>query len=342
MKFHRWFEGPGLSGQVWILAAWAVLVGSLVWGPGNDKITLEESRLLNRVVAAQRALHQERESLGYASPTSLDPYRSGLIGVEWSPTTTTAGDLESKLMSVRPGWAVVFRRFLEEGGLSRGDRITILSSGSFPGLALSAIAAAESLGLDVNLLVSLGSSTWGANIPGMPLADILAFFRKGGFIRTRTSAGTLGGGGETGRGMPPEGVSALRASALNDGIQLIEAGTLEEMIRLKSEAALLPGTRFLVQIGGGQADLGTDPSVLDIPPGVIKPSTIEKTGNGILAEALKEGIPVLHVLNIPLLARQTGLDRNTMLPAGTSPARFIVALGSGMIVLWRFRRWEIQ
>jgi poly-gamma-glutamate system protein len=342
LKLKREFDWFGTSGQIWILAAWAILVGILVWTPGNEVVTMDESRLLDRVFSAQRTLHEKRVSLGTASPRSIDPSDSGLIGVEWSTITTTAGDLGSKILSVKPGWAVVFRRWLDNEGLSRGDRITILSSGSFPGLAVSAIAAAESLDLDINLLVSLGSSAWGANIPDMTLTDILAFLRKEGFISTRANACTLGAGWETGRGLAPEGIYALRASAIRDGIPVIEADSLEEMIRVKGEAALIPGTRFLVQIGGGQADLGTDPSILDMPPGIIKPSTIGKTGNGIVAEALKSGIPVLHVLNIPLLARGSGLYGRARLPAGVSPVRLIAALGSGIFVLWRFRRWEAK
>ncbi len=155
MKLRREFDWFGTSGQIWILAAWAILVGILVWTPGNEVVTMDESRLLDRVYSAQRTLHEKRVSLGTASPRSIDPSDSGLIGVEWSTITTTAGDLGSKILSVKPGWAVVFRRWLDNEGLTRGDRITILSSGSFPGLAVSAIAAAESLDLESNLLVSL-------------------------------------------------------------------------------------------------------------------------------------------------------------------------------------------
>lgn len=332
----------GVNRQTASIALWALLVATLVWLPGGNPLSPEESRLLQRIEAAWESLLALRSETGVPHSETDDPHRSGMIGVEWSPITTTSGSLASKQLSVRPGWAVIFRRWFAREGLGPGDRITILSSGSFPGLAVSSLAAAESLGLDVTLVISLGSSTWGANIPSMTISDILYFLRTRGFVRTRAAACTIGGAGEMGRDLPPEGLSALEEAARRDVIPLIIAEDLEEMIERKAAVSLPEGTRLVVQIGGSHADLGSDPSVLDLPPGFLRPSPGLKAGNGVVSKALGRGITVLHVLNIPELARSAGLEGRYSLPWARPPWRFLVAATSGMIVLSLFRRWELE
>lgn len=339
-------EEPFARKQIAALVIWAVLIALLVWFPGGETLSPGESELLRTVISAQETIREIRKSIGAASPPDIDPQMSGLIGVEWSPITTTLGSLESKRLSVMPAWAVVFRKWLRGSGLQPGDRITILSSGSFPGLALSAITAAESLDLEINLIVSLGSSTWGANTLAMPLSVMLLSLREEGIIRTKATAYTLGGGGETGGGMSRKGVSTLIETSLSEGVQLIMADSIEEMIQKKGELALMPGTRLLLQIGGSQADLGTDPAVIDLKPGFVLPAAAKGAGNGILAAALSRGIPVLHVLNIPALAKEAGISTGfspySAIPWKRSPLRLLTAVAIGIALLWKYRRWRIK
>ncbi|HDQ92584.1 MAG TPA: hypothetical protein ENN89_00505, partial [Synergistetes bacterium] len=78
--------------------------------------------MLNTVISAQRTIRQARKSLGTMAPLNIDPSESGLIGVEWSPITTTLGSLGSKQLSVDPAWATVFRRWYLDAGLSSGEK----------------------------------------------------------------------------------------------------------------------------------------------------------------------------------------------------------------------------
>jgi len=327
--------------QISLLVAWAFFVSLLVWFPGGS-LSPVETRLVHTVVSAQGSIRQTRESLGTLAPSEIDPSGSGLIGVEWSPITTTMGSLESKQLSVDPAWAPAFRRWYLDAGLSSGEKVTILSSGSFPGLALSAIAAAESLDLDITLIASLGSSTWGANTISMPLSAILRIIRENGFVRTTPSAYTLGGGGESGGGMAPEGITALLQSASRDNIQILVADSIEEMILKKGEIAFVPGTKLVVQIGGSQADIGTNPAVLDLPPGLLFPYTEKNPGNGLIASALRLGIPVLHIIDIPQLAKEVGIPGDLSNPRKRSPARIIAAVATGAILLWKHQRWRLE
>ena len=328
--------------QIAILAVWAFVVALFVWIPGKDLLKPDESDLLGTVSSADRIILELRWP--EENPTGPDEaqFGSGLIGVEWSPITTTAGSLVSKRLSVNPAWSVVFRRWYMDSGLAPGDRITILSSGSFPGLAISSLAAAESMKLDITLMASLGSSSWGANTLSMPISEIFRVLRSRGLLQTRPIAYTLGGGGDTGGGIEPEAVEALLRSASVDKVPILKEENIEGMIRKKSEVALLPGTKLLVHIGGNNSDLGTDPSALDLPPGLIVPGTVKNPGNGVVAEALSAGIPVLHILNIPLLARRAGITSDPAPPWKRSPVRLIAAASAGALLLWKYRRWGFE
>ncbi len=241
---------------LWYLAAPAVLGA-------------EEDLLWERVRAAQIHLSQWRQLNGTATAAENDPWNCGLIGLEWSGITTTLGELASKRTACNPAWAVQFSRWFGELDLKPGDRIAIYSSGSFPGLLLNAMAAAEAMQLEPLLIVSLGASTWGANHPELPWPVLAAELRSKGFIRKRADYYTLGGGAELGHGLAPEGEALLRTAAKDAGVELLTAANLEEMIMRKAE--LLEGfqAKVLINIGGSQANLGDAEEVLRLQPGLV-------------------------------------------------------------------------
>ncbi len=282
-----------------LLALW-------LFRPGNG-LDPEERRVWDRVRAAQDYLAAGK-SPGREEPgETVDPWKTGLIGLEWSPTTTTLGSLRAKRTACDPLWAVRFRRWFTESGLREGDRVAILASSSFPGMVLSAIAAAESLKLDLLLAVSLGSSTWGANDPKHTWADIESEMRKAGFIRTRAAFYTLGGDGERGSGLAPEGRSILEAAARRSTVPLVIPGSLEEIVRFKWEALEAFNPRLLVSIGGSHGNLGQGQGILELPPGLNLPGHGQEGGDGIIGRWLDSGRPVIHVLNLEGLARKSGI-----------------------------------
>ena len=280
-----------------------------------------------------------------ASSFDEDPFSTGLIGVEWSPLTTTLGSLASKQASTNPVWAVLFLRWFDELGLKAGDRVAFLPSASFPGLLLSGLVAAEERGLQALLIASLGASTWGANLVPFPLPDLLTELRRGGYLSTKAAFYTLGGDDERGGGLSDEAVATLVDAAQGEGVPLV----MEEMtavVEAKMEAlrAFAPG--LVVQIGGGRANLGEDPSVLFLPPGLLDASFAPQGGDGLLALALREGWPVLHLLNLSDLARREGVPfdgRPTR--RGPAPLKGLRALAGGAIFLLflrGYRRWELR
>jgi len=324
----------------------AVALAALWYFGGDAAMNADESRLWDRVRAAQLHMTQWRQANGIESAPASDPWQCGLIGVEWSATTTTLGDLAAKRTACNPAWAVQFSRWFRGLGLKPGDRIAIYSSGSFPGLLLSAIAASEAIQLEPLLIVSLGASTWGANHPGLPWPVMAAELRTGGFIHKRADYYTLGGGAELGHGLSPEGQGVLRRAAEESGVELLTAAGLQPMIALKTDLLEQSGARLLVNIGGSQANLGDAEAVLRLTPGLVPADEAETAGNGVIGLAMQDSIRVIHMLNIRGIAGRYGIPYDAP-PRKSAPRRGGItwpaaALALFFIVLFTHRRWRLE
>lgn len=322
----------GLAG-LWYLAASAVL-------------TQDEQRLWERVEAAQLHLSQWRNDPGEAVDPAVDPWACGLIGMEWSSISTTLGDLASKRTACNPSWSISFSRWFTELGLEPGDPIAIYSSGSFPGFLLNVLVAAEAMELKPLLIVSLGSSSWGANDPAAPWPVLSRELRAKGFIHTRADYYTLGAGAELGQGLSPEGEALLRSAAQQAGVGLLTAPGLAEMIFRKTDLMLNHRARLLISIGGSQANLGDALEVLKLQPGLIRPGDTNDAGNGVIAMALQAGIPVIHMLNIKALSEFSGIPYDSR-PRKVAPVKVNIGLSLGgiivfFLVLWRHKRWRLE
>lgn len=311
--------------------------------PMRTALDQGEERLWERVRSSQDYLYEWRLARGLESNTEDDPWKTGLIGIEWSSITTTFGSLASKRTASDPRWSVITGRWFDRLGLSEGDRIAVYSSGSFPGMILNVLCAAEERRLDVFLVISLGSSTWGANIPSMSWPVLGSVLRSAGFISTRSSFYTLGGGGELGVGMSPEGRAILEEAAHEVGVERMEASDLHELIAMKVDLLKGKNVKALVNIGGSASSMGTDEEILQLSGGLILPSENIHAGNGVIAGALQEGIPVIHFLNLRDLALETGVPFDSRpgrnISRWRTPLFSIAGIILFILVLRRFRRW---
>ena len=324
----------------------ALGLAGLWYMAGPAVLSTEEEQLWERVQAAQNHLSQWRQLNGTATPIESDPWNCGLIGLEWSGITTTLGELASKRTACNPAWAIQFGRWFRELNLQPGDHIAIYSSGSFPGLLLNAIAAAEAMQLEPLLIVSLGASTWGANHPDSPWPVVAAELRRNGFISKRADYYTLGGGAELGHGLPPEGDALLRKAASDAGVELLTADNLEEIISRKMELLEEFQPRVLVSIGGSQANLGSAEEVLRLQTGLIPVHQAAQAGNGVIGAAMRDGTPVIHMLNIKSISNRVGIPYDSR-PRKTGPARASTAWSlAGLllffIVLFTHKRWKLE
>lgn len=250
-----------------------------------------------------------RIAAGFELDILRDPNRTGLIGVEYSETTTTLGDLEAKRTAAVPDTAALAVLLLREAGVKPGDAIAVGASGSFPGLVLAVLSAARALDLDVALVVSLGASSWGANIPEFSYLRIheAALPVLGYGIR----AVSLGGGGDAGGDMEPEGRRLLVREAARSGLRFIDPRSLEEGVaeRMALYDAFLAGRpcAAFVNIGGASANVGEEAPALELAPGINLPERIPSGGTGSAFEMAARGVPVIHLLNLRVLARDYGL-----------------------------------
>lgn len=321
--------------------ALALALCFLAWR--SPALSREETALYARIRAAQDLLWAEMERRGQADPVN-DPDRTGLIGLEWSETSTTLGNLDAKRSACDPLWGVLALRWFDRLGLEKGDRIVMLSSSSFPGLLLSVLAAAESRGLRVDLMVSLGSSAWGANRPEAPWPVLARILASHSLLRTRSLFYTLGGGEEIGKSMEGEGVRILTDAARADSVDLYVPASLSKVIDRKM-AVIVPAAgnpaKLVVNIGGAHSSLGAD-SATSLPNGLLTPDTAKHVGNGVIAQSLALGIPVAHFLNLRSLADREGIafaERQSHIARGSNwPATMGLVLF--LLVLGTHKRWS--
>jgi poly-gamma-glutamate system protein len=301
----------------------------------DSPLSPEETRLYRRIGDAQKTLWAEMEARGEADPVN-DPDRTGFIGLEWSETTTTLGSLEAKRNSCDPLWGVKCLRWFDTLGLKAGDRIVVSSSASFPGMLYSVLCAAEFRNLAVDLTVSLGASSWGANRPGASWPVLSRILRGHGLLATVPLFYTLGGEGENGGAMLPPGLEALERAAAEEGVELFRSDGLPGIISRKMELIApenAPPACLVVSIGGNESSLGLNDDVLGLPNGLLFRDQAGAAGDGIIALSLRQDIPVLHLLNLQSLAGSAGIDFNTRRPFFTDRPLVFSLLGLLVFIL---------
>ena len=99
------------------------------------------------------------------SLTPYDTHKTGMIGDEYTPITTSLGSEEAKRTTANPDMAALLVQMLTEAGVKSGDTIGAGFSGSFPTLNLAVLAAGEAMNVKVIYIASMGASTFGANQP---------------------------------------------------------------------------------------------------------------------------------------------------------------------------------
>lgn len=324
----------------------ALFLGGLWYFSALSPLTEEENLLWRKVRSAQDALYAERTERGLEPQAGTDPWKTGFPGVEWSGITTTLGPLEAKRTAADPLWSVHALRTFRRLGLKAGDRVAVFSSSSFPGLVFSLLSAAESLDLSVLWVHSLGSSTWGANVEEFPWPEIALTLREKGFLSLKADSYTLGGGGEMGRGMSPEGRDLLREAAAREGVPLLEENSLSEITAKKTALLRAFSPRLVITVGGSAATFGGGEDEFPFG-GYYPPEEKEKyPGKGVFQNALKEGIPVLHFLNLRSLAREAGIPYDGRPVPRFSPRGGPLLSGLGLLLflgaLYLFPRWKKQ
>lgn len=293
------------------LAYFAAFSLSATGGSPLDGKMLKAAGLMAR---AEKALAACKEKAGFPPDAAADPNLTGLIGVETSDITTSLGNLQAKRTSTNPDFAALLVYLAARAGIRQGDYVAVGASSSFPALILASVIAAETLGARPLLIVSLGSSEWGANQPGFGWLEMEDCLRRAGLVSAGTAAVSFGGDEDAGGGMSEAVRQSLRAKIRDRGLMLIEGGSLEDDVRQRLRVyrirAGLGRLGLFINVGGNWANLGRSSGVLKLRPGLLGKKEVllpEPGETGILQAMAGRGVPVIHLLNIRGLAERYGL-----------------------------------
>lgn len=283
-----------------------------VWGIRKNGTTEHHARFDAMVAAAsqmgscEQALKEERIRRGI--PLSEEDYLEiGLLGCSSSPITTTVGAPEAKRTSMLPDMAALCVRLLDEAGLKAGDRIGACYSGSFPGLNLALICAADAMDIEITYVSSIGASSYGANIPEFTSPEMLIYLYEKGLISAKPAAVTIGG--EEDRGLNMIGTLLEEETERLDqaverlsahGCAPVEWDSYEENLRWRME--LYGAIDGFVNVGGNVAGMGKGDREFKGSQGVLKDSGKNLGENsGLMERYLRSGIPVIQLLNLKQL-----------------------------------------
>lgn len=291
-----------------LLLWWAMETALGGFRPAASAEMHEAARLMQVSTQVIRAEKRGRELL---QESSLDPAQTGLIGPEYTETTTSMGILQAKRTATNPDLAAAIAREIHALQLPPGSPVVLLMSGSIVGANVAALSAVQALGLKPLAINSLGSSMYGATDPEFTWLDMLQLLVDQDIIQPQIVAAVIGGDGAVGRNLSEAGQQALRHSIQKAEVDLVEGGSAEQVIaqlRARLEEELPQGWPLLINVGGSVAALGTCENGALLPTGMIgEPAPCDSGVPGLVLETLAQGGRVLHILNMKSLAGQWGL-----------------------------------
>ena len=269
--------------------------------------------LEQQAAQAEELWRRSIETVAMARGVSTD---EALIGSESTPLVTTLGEIEAKRVSASPAWPRALVREFSRAGLRPGDVVAASFSGSFPGINLAVMSAAEAMGLRLAAVSSVTASSWGATDPGFTWPEIEARLVAAGVIRRATVAVSAGGDGDRALDLDDEGQSLAREIAARCAGQLrarlivpadFESAIRDRLDTFDTARGGRPIAAF-VNVGGTEAALGRSPAILRVQNGWLGKAPFDSSpGRGLVARMVERGVPVLHILNVRGLAVRWGI-----------------------------------
>ena len=266
--------------------------------------------ILIAIVAANlwRLNPQDRDAMRAVSIYTEILKETRIIGENYTEElTTTLGYYPAKMVSEDPIAAALMVRLLKEAGVTKNSVIAINASGSFPGFTLAALAACAALDLETYIIASIGSSTYGANIPGNTIADMLLQENVRSLGHTLLAI-TPGGGRDMGLNLDENELRRIAEMVQREGIPyIVPDGTLDA-IAIRESMFIDKGSTLLMNVGGNHASTGGNLE-LNLMAGIIWPDEVNSFDDpGLIQSFLNRKIPVIQVLNVRLLYSSYGLE----------------------------------
>lgn len=263
---------------------------------------------------AERVIADLKRQRGIVIDERNDPDGYGVIGPQFTLTTTDRGSQSAKVLAAHPNFAAATTQMMLEAGVRQGDVVAVGMTGSLPGLNLAVLSACEAIGAEPILITSVGSSMFGATDPDLTWLDMEGILAERRLWPFRSVAASLGGGGDVGRGLSPAGRQLLLDAITRNHARLLESPSLIEAVRQRvaiydSIAAARGKTiRLYVNVGGGLASLGGAQNARLVPAGLtFRLAARNYPNRGVLNVLAERRIPVLHLLEVEKLAARLGI-----------------------------------
>lgn len=289
-----------------LIIAFALLEATKVTIPAEDsEWKLEASR---RAAACYEAIYQLKLERGLEMNAAADINHTGMIGLEYSFITTTIGNLEAKRTATNPNMAAVAVDMFQELDLQPGDKVAVNCSGSFPALNIAVMCAIEVMKLDPYLISSFGSSTHGANDPELTYLDMEHYLYTKGLLQHKSDLFSIGGMEDLGKEMPQELVDTIVARIQGYGYEQFYDEDLLHNVRERYQIYRDQGdVKCFINVGGNDASFGDSSVMVHTDGGILTELSEKDNSTGLVQLFLKDGIPVIHLLNIKSLAADYGL-----------------------------------
>jgi len=283
--------------------------------------TKQKTSYYNQQIRAARVMttsietiKEHRKELGIPINKDSDPNKTGVIGKEYTPLTTTLGNLESKRTALNPDFAAVMVKYYQRIGLEKGDYIGVGASGSFPGLILATLSASKVMELNPIIIYSIGASTYGANIPDFTFIEMLDELHEENIFPYEIKAVSLGGNLDKAKGLLTEDSKDVfrEVAQKSDATYIYHENlrdSIEQRMDIYSKTSGQSEIACFVNIGGAVANFGQTNSSLSFPNGlVLNPPPIPDNKNrGLIFEYAARNKPIIHLLNIRELASQNDI-----------------------------------
>jgi len=232
-----------------------------------------------------------------------------IVGMNFTSLTTTLGSYPVKKVSEDPAIAALMVRLLKDAGISAGSDsvVAINASGSFPGFTLAALSACAAMEIRTYVIASIGSSTYGANVPGNTIADMLLNENVKDLGHTLLAI-SPGGSSDRGRELDEEELDRIEEMLGIHGITFFRPQSLIDAIDFRISIFSDAGSSLLINIGGNHASSGAN-NDLDLLAGVLLPENFSSfNDHGLIQNFLGRNLPAIQILNIRLLLASFGLS----------------------------------
>ena len=291
-----------------------------------------------------KIIQAQKQKLALMARDLEDPKQTGLIG-SWktTPITSTFSHLSAKQTSTNPQFAALVYQWLKEVGVQKGDTVAVSASGSFPGLNLATYSALEVLEAKPLVILSLTASQWGANQPEILWVDMSTLLYQSGLFHIQPIAVSYGAKNDHAENISSEGKEILHQAIHRNGSpELIKTGSLLGNINKKwhlyQKSAGKHQIKAFINIGGGSSSVGSNKDKKQLfKPGINTelPEIAQPDIPGLMWKFYKSGVPLIHLSNIPQIARENQISDSREMPVFHHSGQKQAGL-SGLVLLFLF------